>query len=264
MRAWGYTKIKNSIIKDFLLRVIGIPHPYGRLRAKTALEYIKTNAGKTLDLGSGEGIWMMEMSKRKANVYGVDISFDALKNTQNILTANNFSPKIIQGDAQRPPFKSDTFDQVICLDVLEHVEDPNKIFEEVKRCLKKDGQFIITVPNELYLVKSVLPLDLTAHAKAMGHVGAGINYDRLKKLAEKNGLRITDYNYFGKTFSRMLTELLYFLMGAKSIGSSRKKMYKYSYAALLIFSIVYPLMHLDYLLPRRWKGAFVAARIVKK
>ena len=263
MNAWGYTKIKNSLIRDFLIKVIGIPHPVGRLRAKTALKYIKTNAGKTLDLGSGEGIWMMELSKRKADMYGVDISFDALKNTQNILIANNSIPKIVQGDAQRPPFKSNSFDQIICLDVLEHVEDPGRIFAEANRCLKKHGQFIITVPNELYLIKSVLPFDLRKHAKAMGHVGAGINYDRLKKLAEKNGLVITDYNYFGKTFSRMLIELLYFLIGAKSIGSSRKKMYKYSYAALLIFSIVYPLMHLDYLLPRKWKGAFVAARIVK-
>src|SRR3989338_6832541 len=264
MSAWGYTKIKGSIIKDFLLKVIGIPHPYGRLRAKSALKYIELNDGKTLDLGSGEGIWMMELSKRKANVYGVDISFDALKNTQNILASNNFDAKIVQGDAQRPPFKNGTFDQIICLDVLEHVENPDKIFSEVNRCLKKDGQFVITVPNELYLVKSVLPFDLKAHAKAMGHVGAGINYETIRKLAEKNNLKIVSYNYFGKTFSRMLIEMLYLLMGAKSIGSSRKKMYKYSYAALLIFSVIYPLMHLDYLLPRKWKGAFVAARIVKK
>ena len=263
MSAWGYTKIKGSIIKDFLLKVIGIPHPYGRLRAKNALKYIKLNDGKTLDLGSGEGIWMMELSKRKADMYGVDISFDALKNTQNLLIANNFDAKIVQGDAQKPPFGSNSFDQIICLDVLEHVDDPGKIFSEVNRCLKKDGQFVITVPNELYLVKSVLHFDLREHAKAMGHVGAGINYDRLKKLAEKNNLKIVSYNYFGKTFSRMLIEMLYLFMGAKSIGGSRKKMYKYSYAALLIFSVIYPLMHLDYLLPRKWKGAFVAAKMVK-
>ncbi|MEK6869708.1 MAG: class I SAM-dependent methyltransferase, partial [Nanoarchaeota archaeon] len=139
MSAWGYTKIKNSIIKDFLLKVIGIPHPYGRLRAKNALRYIRLNNGKTLDFGSGEGIWMMELSKRKADMYGIDISFDALKNTQNILLANNFDAKIVQGDAQKPPFRSNSFDQIICLDVLEHVEDPNKIFNEANRCLKKDG-----------------------------------------------------------------------------------------------------------------------------
>lgn len=264
MSAWGYTKIKNSLIKDFLIKAIGIPHPVGRLRAKTALKYIKTNAGKTLDLGSGEGIWMMELSKRKADMYGVDISLDALKNTQNILMENGFTPKIVQGDAQRPPFKSNAFDQIICLDVLEHVEDPGKIFSEVNRCLKKDGQLVITVPTELYLVKSVLPFDFKEHAKAMGHVGAGINYETLKKLAEKNNLKIISYNYFVKTFSRMLIEALYFLIGAKSIGGSRKKMYKYSYAALLVFVLIYPLMHLDYLLPKKWKGAFVAARIIKK
>ena len=264
MKAWGYTKIKDSFIKDFLLKIIGIPHPYGRMRVKPVLEYLKISCGKTLDLGSGEGIWMMELSKRKANVYGVDVSLDALKNTQNILTANNLGSKIVQGNAQRIPFKSNSFDQIMCVEVLEHVEDPGKIFSEVGRCLKKDGQFVITVPNELYLVKSVLPFDLRSHTKAMGHVSAGINYETLKKLAEENGLKIADYKYLGKTFSRMLIELLYFLMGAKSIRSSRKKMYKYSYTALLAFSLTYPLMHLDYLLPREWKGAFIVARLVKK
>lgn len=264
MPAWGYNKVGGSLIKDFLLKVIGIPHPYGRLRVKNALKYIKISAERTLDLGSGEGVWVLELSRRSMDIFGIDISLDSLKNTKNILCSSGFQSKIVQSDVQKLPFKKNSFDQVICLDVLEHVEAPDKVFKEIYRCLKKKGQFVITIPNELYLVKSVLPVNLKEHAKAMGHVGNGINYQKLRILIEKNDFRLVEYNYFGKTFSRIFTELLYFLMGAKSIRDNRKRMYSYSIFAFIAFCAIYPLMHLDYILTKKTKGAFIAARIVKK
>jgi len=204
MTAWGYVKIEDSLIKNFLLKLVGIPHPYGRFRVKNVLKYLNFNAKKTLDLGSGEGIWAMELSKRGMNVVGLELSADSISNANQLLESSGLKTKIVQGDARKLQFKDNSFDQIICLDVLEHIEDPSKVFKEVSRCLKKDGQFIITVPNELYLVNSVLPLNLNEHAKAMGHVGAGINYEELLTLIEKNGLRLVQYNYFGKIFSRII------------------------------------------------------------
>ncbi len=49
------------------------------------------------------------------------------------------------------PMDNDKYDIIICTDVLEHLFCPQKIADEIKRCLKTDGIFIISLPNDLGL-----------------------------------------------------------------------------------------------------------------
>jgi len=50
-----------------------------------------------------------------------------------------------------PPFKgikNDTFDCVICFQVLEHIPKDKLFIQEIKRVLKPNGLFILTTPNK--------------------------------------------------------------------------------------------------------------------
>lgn len=49
-------------------------------------------------------------------------------------------------DLEKQTFGDGSFDLVISLDVMEHVYDPKKVFQEVSRTLKKGGAYIFTVP----------------------------------------------------------------------------------------------------------------------
>jgi ubiquinone/menaquinone biosynthesis C-methylase UbiE len=51
------------------------------------------------------------------------------------------------GDALRLPFKDETFDRIICSEVMEHVDDDRAACAELTRVLKKDGLIAITVPT---------------------------------------------------------------------------------------------------------------------
>lgn len=59
------------------------------------------------------------------------------------------APKAIKHDISSPPYplKSDSFDMVVCSEVLEHVWDLNVIHLEVKRLLKRNGTYIVSTPN---------------------------------------------------------------------------------------------------------------------
>lgn len=54
-------------------------------------------------------------------------------------------PQII-GDAESLPFPDNTFDGIVCLEVIEHTPSPNKFVDEVYRTLKSNGQLLLTVP----------------------------------------------------------------------------------------------------------------------
>ena len=57
----------------------------------------------------------------------------------------DYNPDII-GDIHNLPLKDGSMDAIICIAVLEHIENPFKAFEEMYRVLKKDGYCFIYVP----------------------------------------------------------------------------------------------------------------------
>jgi SAM-dependent methyltransferase len=52
----------------------------------------------------------------------------------------------VVGDVHKLPFKKESFDVVLCLEVLEHVRKPWVAVEEIRRVLKKNGTLIASVP----------------------------------------------------------------------------------------------------------------------
>ncbi len=55
--------------------------------------------------------------------------------------------KLVQADAEDLPFKSNQFDLVYNINLLEHVPYPEKAVSEAIRVLKKGGKFIAITPN---------------------------------------------------------------------------------------------------------------------
>jgi len=108
----------------------------------TLLEkYSPSNSNqKILDVGCGTGATTI-MLKQFGNVYGIDYSFSALKNSSKKGLKN-----LARIGIYDLPFASETFDIITILDALEHTEYDNKVLLELKRILKKDGVILITVP----------------------------------------------------------------------------------------------------------------------
>lgn len=64
-----------------------------------------------------------------------------------IFHAHNNISKYVLADAQKLPFRSNSFDLVFCNFALHHIKDVEKIISEVSRVLKKDGWFYCIEPN---------------------------------------------------------------------------------------------------------------------
>lgn len=111
---------------------------------------------KILDVGCGTGDLLNYIAKRNKKVllWGVDISKDVLKRAEK----NKYSKREIfkKINANKLPFEDNFFNEVYCYEVLEHVEDLDKVLKEIKRVLKSKGKLNITVPlkkSENILIK---------------------------------------------------------------------------------------------------------------
>lgn len=109
-------------------------------------KYLKSGK-KILDLGCGDGIVFQHLLEMGTDVYAVDFSSEALKQTKKRGVKN-----ISQFDFNIDPFpyKSNFFDVVTWNDNAEHLVEPGFALEEIRRVLKSDGKVIITVPNMGY------------------------------------------------------------------------------------------------------------------
>lgn len=100
----------------------------------------KRKNAKILDAGCGPGA-MLPMLQKYGDVIGVDISDEALKHAKK-------RGKVIKGDVTNLDFKDNTFDVVLCMDVLYHmwVKDEMEALNELHRVLKKDGILLLREP----------------------------------------------------------------------------------------------------------------------
>lgn len=67
----------------------------------------------------------------------------------------NFPNQMIGSITKPLPFENDYFDTVYLGEVIEHVWEPRKLLEEVRRVLKKEGVVIIDTPHVYALVRMI-------------------------------------------------------------------------------------------------------------
>jgi ubiquinone/menaquinone biosynthesis C-methylase UbiE len=114
------------------------------------LEKVKLKKNiKVLDIGSGMGFPVLELSQRLGNtceVYGIDPWKLAVERTnQKIKIWGITNLNIIEGFAEEMPFANEYFDLIISNNGVNNVEDEVKIFQEIRRVAKQGSQLVITV-----------------------------------------------------------------------------------------------------------------------
>jgi len=103
-----------------------------------------------LDVGCGNGEHSFKIARVCKEVTAFDIEESKLqeaKRKQKQRKIKNI--KFLKIDANKKlPFKRDSFDLILCQDVLEHVRDYKKTTKEVLRVLRNRGLFLVTLPNK--------------------------------------------------------------------------------------------------------------------
>lgn len=107
---------------------------------------------KLLDVGCGNGDFTLELENLGLNVYGIDISEE-----HNL--GDKFTKVNIQTD--KYPFPDNHFDLIFSKSVIEHLREPDFLFDEVYRVLKPGGTFVCLTPSYKHSYKEQFYIDHT-------------------------------------------------------------------------------------------------------
>jgi len=94
---------------------------------------------RILDIGCGEGVLVEEYAAKGYAIEGLDLNYE--------------SQWVKRGNVLDMPYKDDTFDIVLLLDVFEHIafSDQPRALHEIRRVLKPGGWFLASIPNLAHL-----------------------------------------------------------------------------------------------------------------
>lgn len=191
----------------------------------------KKRSLKILDVGCGTGLLTKKLTSF-GEVIGIDISDEALK------YAKKRGVRLKKASVNKLPFKSGSFELVVCIDVINHQDvDSEKALRQMYRVLKKGGLLVIRSQANRWLRLN--------HDK---HVKLKERYDKgqlLRKL-ERAGFKIIKLSYTNLLLLPLaaLRSLLDQLNKGKKIKSGVGRLPK-PINQLLILSLIWEASVLD-------------------
>lgn len=220
--------------------------------------YLKTFLGdyankRCLDLGSDNGVISYLLRRSGGTWSSADIEDQTVELIRNLVNDNVYK---IEG--AKTTFPDDSFDLVVIVDLLEHIENDKELINEISRILKKDGMLIVNVPHKkkfsvIRFIRNLLGLTDEQH----GHVREGYAYRELKEML--TGYRIEKRATYSKSFTETVDMLVSFAFSIlskkresrKGVLVSKEDMRKYN-KIFLVYTVMYPFMwlfsKLDFLL----------------
>jgi len=127
--------------KDFNQRSkIKFPHNNERAEMQSIVDKLLKNRNDLEILEAGCGSANHVKFRGNINWTGIDLSKEQL-------AENNYLKNKILGDIQSYNFKKSYYDIIVCWNVLEHVQFPEKALNNFLKAIRKEGLIILAMPN---------------------------------------------------------------------------------------------------------------------
>lgn len=141
-------------LQSLYVKIFGVPEIGFQLRAayyQKAMKLFSVSPKNILDVGSGIGFYVFDLSKRfpRALVTGWEI--DTFKLIQSRRLSKEFGTKHVkfqQGDIEKSVRTSQKYDLIIIIDVLEHLKKYHHALNHLYALLAPGGYVYIHTPQE--------------------------------------------------------------------------------------------------------------------
>jgi 2-polyprenyl-3-methyl-5-hydroxy-6-metoxy-1,4-benzoquinol methylase len=206
---------KVPAISDLLVRLLGwralILHgdPCVTDRWLWLRRRLRGPGARTLDAGAGNGGFAIYAARLGNDTLGLSFAPREVASAQRRAAALGVERVHFQvADLrQLDQFAGELgqFDQIICLEVAEHIADDTKLISDLGRLLRPGGRLLLTTPN---FEHRALWSESLSQTEDGGHVRWGYSHDEMARLFAAAGLRVVDQGYVSGFVSQRLTNLM--------------------------------------------------------
>jgi SAM-dependent methyltransferase len=232
---WQLRLVKKSLKKKEKLRLLQKTVPVRPDRT-------------ALDLGCAQGI--LGYFARRRGGFWVHVDEDLL----NLQAAKGLlGNDLVQLRGESLSFRDGSFDLVLCLDYLEHIDRDDLAVAEVSRVLKRGGKFIVVTPHTgpfflLHKLRSAVGLRL----EDFGHKREGYSASELESKLARAGLRVErkiTYSRFFSEFFELILNFTYIKLLAPRPAAKRRdghirpasrEEFRAQEKSFALYSFVYP------------------------
>jgi SAM-dependent methyltransferase len=103
---------------------------------------------RVLDAGCGSGYGAVRLALNASSVWGVDVAEEALAYARAHCPLPNL--RFIRASCTELPAPDACFDLVVAFEVIEHLQEWEKLLREMARVTAPDGLFLVSTPNKDY------------------------------------------------------------------------------------------------------------------
>jgi 2-polyprenyl-3-methyl-5-hydroxy-6-metoxy-1,4-benzoquinol methylase len=86
-----------------------------------------------------------------ARLTAIDVSQVFLDTARKNLAG--YDARFVKGEVDKLDLPAESYDRIICTEVLEHTVDPEAVLAAMSRLLRRDGAIVVTVPNDPLILR---------------------------------------------------------------------------------------------------------------
>jgi len=172
--------------------------------SKTTRLFLKGHV-KTLEIGTGGGVFSIELLNRGNSLKVVEIDPPTAKRTEEKIRHYfpNAHVEILVGHVNTIDLGG-PYHQVILLEVLEHISDDRGLLQKISNILPPGGRLLISTPTAS---AGLLKSDYVSPIEDGGHVRVGYDGPELDRYLREAGFVTIHREFYGFWFSRLMAEI---------------------------------------------------------
>jgi SAM-dependent methyltransferase len=186
--------------------LFGAEDMHSHYRWAAVAPYIDFDADRTLEVGGGDGRISFEVVDHghQGPIHITEFDPSLVSEAERIKARGGYDRVTVSQRDLRQLSADTTFDQVLAIDVLEHIDDDELAVQEIAAAMAPGARVVVSVPTPRY--PTVFGRAFHEH---LGHVRDGYWHEDLERLFTAAGLRPVAHRYYTGAWVSRACRLFY-------------------------------------------------------